>query len=63
MYRLSPLELDEVKRQVTDLLAKGMNRPSTYAYSAPFLFVGMKDGDLHICFDYRGLNAVTVENR
>ncbi|GIL56082.1 hypothetical protein Vafri_11517 [Volvox africanus] len=36
---LSPLELDEVKRQVTDLLAKGMIHPSTSPYSAPILFV------------------------
>ena len=63
MYRLSPLELDEVKRQVTDLLAKGMIRPSTSPYSAPILFVGKKDGSLRMCIDYRGLNAVTVKNR
>jgi transposase InsO family protein len=63
MYRLSPLELDEVKRQVTDLLAKGMIRPSTSPYSAPILFVGKKDGGLRMCIDYRGLNAVTVKNR
>ncbi|GLI67045.1 hypothetical protein VaNZ11_011232 [Volvox africanus] len=63
MYRLSPLELDEVKRQVTDLLAKGMIRPSTSPYSAPILFVGKKDGTLRMCIDYRGLNASTVKNR
>ncbi|GIM11287.1 hypothetical protein Vretimale_14782, partial [Volvox reticuliferus] len=63
MYRLSPLELDEVKRQVTDLLAKGLIRPSTSPYSAPILFVGKKDGTLRMCIDYRGLNAVTVKNR
>ncbi|GIL68842.1 hypothetical protein Vafri_22066, partial [Volvox africanus] len=63
MYRLSPLELDEVKRQVTDLLAKGMIRPSTSPYSAPILFVGKKDGSLRMCIDYRGLNAATVKNR
>lgn len=39
-FRLSPLELDDVKRQVTDLLAKGMIRPSTFPYYAPILFVG-----------------------
>ncbi|GIL46319.1 hypothetical protein Vafri_3330, partial [Volvox africanus] len=61
--RLSPLELDEVKRQVTDLLAKGMIRPSTSPYSAPILFVGKKDGSLRMCIDYRGLNAATVKNR
>ncbi|GIL62198.1 hypothetical protein Vafri_16333, partial [Volvox africanus] len=53
MYRLSPLELDEVKRQVTDLLAKDMIRPSTSPYSAPILFVGKKDGTLRMCIDYR----------
>ncbi|GLI67816.1 hypothetical protein VaNZ11_012071, partial [Volvox africanus] len=63
MYRLSPLELDEVKRQVTDLLLKGMIRPSTSPYSAPILFVGKKDGTLRMCIDYRGLNASTVKNR
>ncbi|GIL61706.1 hypothetical protein Vafri_16098, partial [Volvox africanus] len=63
MYRLSPLELDEVKRQVTDLLAKGMIRPSTSPFSAPILFVAKKDGSLRMCIDYRGLNAVTVKNR
>ncbi|GIL85672.1 hypothetical protein Vretifemale_14183, partial [Volvox reticuliferus] len=54
MYRLSPLELDEVKRQVTDLMKKGMIRPSTSPYSAPILFVGKKDGTLRMCIDYRG---------
>jgi len=63
MYRLSPAELDEVKRQVTDLLAKGMVRPSTSPYSAPILFVGKKDGSLRMCIDYRGLNSGTVKNR
>ena len=63
MYRLSPLELEEVKRQVTDLLKKGMIRPSTSPYSAPILFVGKKDGSLRMCIDYRGLNATTVKNR
>ena len=59
MYRLSPLELDEVKRQVTDLLAKGMIRPSTSPYSAPILFVGKKDGGLRMCIDYRSVPPAT----
>lgn len=63
MYRLSPVELEEVKRQVTDLLAKGMVRPSTSPYSAPILFVGKKDGTLRMCIDYRGLNSSTIKNR
>ncbi|GLI61116.1 hypothetical protein VaNZ11_003369 [Volvox africanus] len=63
MYRLSPLELDEVKRQVRDLLTKGIIRPSTSLYSALILFIGKKDRTLHMCIDYWGLNAITVKNR
>ncbi|GLI71674.1 hypothetical protein VaNZ11_016955, partial [Volvox africanus] len=52
-----------MKRQVGDLLAKGMIRPSTSPYSAPILFVGKKDGTLRMCIDYQGLNATTIKNR
>ncbi|MBW0469620.1 hypothetical protein O181_009335 [Austropuccinia psidii MF-1] len=31
--------------------------------SAPVLFVKKKDGGLHLCFDYRKLNAVTRKNK
>ncbi|GLI58974.1 hypothetical protein VaNZ11_000794 [Volvox africanus] len=52
-----------MKRQVGDLLAKGMIRPSTSPYSAPILFVGKKDGTLRMCIDCRGLNATMIKNR
>lgn len=63
LYRLSPLEQAEVKKQVTDLLAKGWIQPSTSPYGAPVLFVGKPDGSLRMCVDYRALNALTVKNR
>jgi hypothetical protein len=63
LYRLSPLELAEVKRQVTDLLAKGLIEPSTSPYGAPVLFVQKKDGSLRMCIDYRALNKITVRNQ
>jgi hypothetical protein len=62
-YRLSPLEQEEVKRQVTDLLAKGYITPSQSPYGAPILFVQKKDGSLRMCIDYRQLNKVTVKDR
>ena len=63
MYRLSPLELKEVQRQVTDLLAKRLIEPSTSPFGAPILFVEKKTGDLRMGVDYRALNTVTVKNR
>ena len=63
VYRLSPAEKEEVKRQVADLLAKGYIRPSTSPYGSSVLFVSKKDGSLRMCVDYRSLNAITVKNR
>jgi Reverse transcriptase (RNA-dependent DNA polymerase)/RNase H-like domain found in reverse transcriptase/Integrase zinc binding domain/Chromo (CHRromatin Organisation MOdifier) domain/gag-polyprotein putative aspartyl protease/Integrase core domain len=63
MYRLSPAELEEVKRQVADLLAKGLIEPSSSPYGAPILFVQKADGSLRMVFDYRQLNKITVRDR
>ena len=63
VIRLSIAELDELRRQLTDLLAKGFIKPSTSPYGAPLLFVKKKDGTLRLCMDYRGLNRITKKNR
>jgi hypothetical protein len=63
LYRMSPRELEEVKRQVTDLLSKGLIEPSTSPFGAPVLFVQKKDGSLRMCIDYRALNKITVRNQ
>ncbi|GBG87457.1 hypothetical protein CBR_g45515 [Chara braunii] len=55
-------ELDELRRQVKELIEKGWIRPSASPYSAPVLFVPKKGGTLRMCIDYRGLNAITVKN-
>lgn len=62
-YRLSPKEKEEVQRQVTELLGKGLIQPSQSPYGAPVLFVQKKDGTLRMCIDYRALNAVTVKDK
>ena len=60
-YRLSQKELEELKSQLDELLAKGYIRQSKSPYGAPVLFVD-KDGKLRLCVDYRALNKVTVKN-
>lgn len=63
MYRLSQAETAEVKRQLEELLAKGLIEPSTSPYGAPVLFVQKKDGSLRMCIDFRALNKHTIKNR
>ncbi len=61
-YRMSPSELDELKKQIEELLAHGLIRPSVSPYGAPVLFVKKKDGSRRMCIDYRALNAQTIKN-
>ena len=63
VIRLSIAELDELRKQLDELLAKGFIKPSTSPYGAPVLFVKKKDGALRMCVDYRGLNRITRKNR
>ena len=47
-YRKSPAKLQEVRKQLDDLLDKGWIRPSLSPYGAPILFVRKKEGTLRI---------------
>jgi Reverse transcriptase (RNA-dependent DNA polymerase)/RNase H-like domain found in reverse transcriptase/Integrase zinc binding domain/Chromo (CHRromatin Organisation MOdifier) domain/Aspartyl protease len=63
IYRLSPLEFAELKKQIKQLLALGFIEPSSSSYAAPVLFVQKKDGSLRMCIDYRALNKITIKNK
>ena len=63
IYRLSQMELQELKCQLDQLLKDGKISPSTSPYGAPVLFVKKKDGSLRMCIDYRALNSQTIQNR
>jgi len=60
--RLSATELDELRKQLTELEAAGFIRPSKSPFGAPILFVKKKDGTMRMCIDYRALNRITIKN-
>jgi hypothetical protein len=62
-YKMSHEELEELKVQLEELLAKRYIKPSKSPYGAPVFFVHKKDGTLRMCVDYRALNKATVKNR
>ena len=51
-YRMAPMELQELKKQLQELLDKGYIRPSVSPWGAPVLFVKKKDGTLRLSIDY-----------
>ncbi|KAJ9532014.1 hypothetical protein QJQ45_003723 [Haematococcus lacustris] len=61
--RYSLKEMDEMRKQVAELLAKKLIEPSSSPYGAPVLFVQKRDGTLRMCIDFRTLNKLTVRDR
>jgi len=62
-YRIAWIELAELKKQIQELLDKGLIWPSASPWGTPVLLVKKKDGSQWICIDYQELNHVTVKNK
>jgi hypothetical protein len=62
-YRMAPVEHEEVKKTIDELLAKGYICRSFSPWAFPVLLVEKKDGAKRMCVNYWDLNAVTIKNK
>ena len=51
-YKMAPVELTELQRQLDELLEKGFIRSNTSPCGAPVLLVKKVNGSLRLCVDY-----------
>lgn len=60
---MAPPELEELRKQLKELLEAGHIHPSKAPYGVSVLFPKKKNSSLRLCIDYRVLNKVTVKNK
>jgi hypothetical protein len=60
LYRLIPQENEEVKRQVQDLMDKGLVRESLSPCAVPNVLSPKKDGGWRMYTDSRAINKITI---
>ena len=58
IYSLSVSELQSLREFIDEHLKIGFICPSGSSHGAPVIFVRKKDGSLHLCVDFHGLNKI-----
>ena len=62
MYKMSAMESAEIKKQIQELLDKGIIMPSSSPCGSLIVFLPKKDGTWRMCADFCALNKITVKN-
>ena len=60
-FQMSAPEMDELQRQLQDLISHGFIEPSNSPYGAPVFFNKKSDGSLRLVCDWRALNNITTK--
>ena len=62
-YRLTPIENEELNRQVHELLWKGLIKESLSPYVVPVILALKKNVKWRMCTNYREINKITMKYR
>ncbi|KAD7479276.1 hypothetical protein E3N88_02412 [Mikania micrantha] len=62
-YRSNPQETEEMRKQVDDLLQKGLIREALSPCAVPTILVPKKNGEWRMCMDSRSINRITIKYR
>jgi len=63
IYSLSASEQETLKEFIEENLNMGFIQLASSPHNAPVLFVKKKDGSLHLCVDFHGLNHISKKDR
>ena len=61
-YRMTPIQRNEVGRQLDEMLKQGICSESESPFSSPVILVKKADGSLRFVVDMRKLNTITVKD-
>jgi len=61
-YRANPNNKILIKKEIDEMLKRGIIEPSLSSWSSPVVMVPKKNGKMRFCIDYRKLNSVTKKD-